>query len=504
MLKSAIVILFLTLPTLVCAEGAITGWVHVAGHVYPVHPVAIDVIDPLTGEKVPGLSTVNREDGTYDITGIPDGDYRVLYDAYGRDWNYIDELAGNVICDNGGCNRAEKGAVIHIEGDTRRLNINLDAGAMVEGRITDTSRRPLEGVTVEFYHKDGTPYCCERLTDENGRWDRPVFFPDSYYVVARYAGPSSYEPQAYRDHPCSGCDVTETGSLMAVNYNNGREGINFELERVEANPHIARRTIDAQKFSGSWFNPDRDGEGFIVQVLERAAPSGEGQAIVVFWFTYSPDGKQAWMVGSGAINEGVAEVAFEITEGPFFGADFDSQQLERQTWGSMRLDFLNCSQAYAQFGGAFGSGQLDLSRLSAIDTLGCADSEGTVATGEAAYSGAWFNPSRDGEGFVVEIVDESQVLAYWFTYDLDGRQMWLLGVGQLNGSLQATIPMQKTSGGRFGDALDPQSVVLEEWGEVTIRFDGCKDASFAWVAPYPYDAGSYELIRLTTLKNTSC
>ena len=44
-------------------------------------------------------------------------------------------------------------------------------------------------------------------------------------------------------------------------------------------------------------------------------------------------------------------------------------------------------------------------------------------------SGSWFLPARDGEGYVIEIIGpslEPEMLAYFYTYDDAGNQMWLL------------------------------------------------------------------------------
>lgn len=51
-----------------------------------------------------------------------------------------------------------------------------------------------------------------------------------------------------------------------------------------------------QRLSGAWYNLERNGEGFIVEVQENGTA-------VVYWFTYQPDepGAQAWMFGVGPI-----------------------------------------------------------------------------------------------------------------------------------------------------------------------------------------------------------
>jgi len=504
MTKTSIAVLCLALSTLARAEGTIDGWVRVHGHQYPVHPVTIRVFEAHTGEELAGLRTENRPDGTYDITGVPDGDYKVHYDAHGEAWLYLDELAGNTDCDNADCNIQELGAVIRIAGDSKTLNTNLMLGVPLGGTVTDDRHTPLQGVTVEFFDEQGEPHCCSRVTDAQGDWSRPVYFPAGYYVVARYDEPSAYRPKVYPNKDCSGCDIVDVGTEIFYPYYTAYFGINAKLVQVEPDPAIAIEDVAPQKYSGSWFNPERDGEGFIVEVLDRPAVDGDGQEVVVFWFTYGPDGKQAWMVGTGSLTGRVADVEFEITSGASFGAGFNAEEVARKHWGGMRLEFLNCSRAHAQYAGEFGSGQLDLNRLSAIEGLDCDDPDGAVVSGNPALSGAWFNPARDGEGFILEFVDDSQLLTYWFTYDSDGSQMWLLGLGEVDAAGQAMLNMQRATGGRFGDQFDPQDVQLEDWGQLSFQFDDCSEASYGWFAAAPYGSGGFDIGRLTVLKDTDC
>jgi hypothetical protein len=64
--------------------------------------------------------------------------------------------------------------------------------------------------------------------------------------------------------------------------------------------------------------------------------------------------------------------------------------------------------------------------------------------------------------------------------------------------------MERALGGRFGDAFDPDSVVLDSWGEVSFEFRDCDQASYRWEAPPPFGSGGFDLARLTALKNISC
>jgi hypothetical protein len=48
-----------------------------------------------------------------------------------------------------------------------------------------------------------------------------------------------------------------------------------------------------------------------------------------------------------------------------------------------------------------------------------------------AYSGVWYTPERNGEGFVIEALPDDRAVVYWFTYTADGsgQQAWMTGDG---------------------------------------------------------------------------
>jgi hypothetical protein len=501
MSKFILAIVLLISSSWACAEGSISGWVRNAGGISPIHPVAVELVDPATGERVPGFRTVNKEDGTYAIAGIPEGNYKILFDAFGEVENFIDEVSGNRPCDDGGCDMTEIGNAVTVGSKAITINTNLTSGTIIAGRVTDSARRPLAGVVIETFDENGDEYCCTQLTDENGEWSKTVSWPNSYYVRTRSDRASGYQAEIWNNTPCDNCDPVATGSRIYMERKHARY-VDFELEKIEISE--TRQSIEAQKISGSWFDPARDGEGFIVEVLDRTGPGGQGQEIVVFWFSYTPEGQQAWMVGTGVLVDGKAEVEFEITRGAHFGADFDPQQVSVESWGSVSFDFINCGRADADFSGTFGSGSLRLIRLTSINGLACEDSETPQSAGNAVYSGAWFNPARNGEGFILEVISERSVLVYWFTYDTDGTQMWLLGLDELDDEGKANIMMERSSGGRFGDDFDPAQITLEQWGELSLDLDACDLGAYAWTADAPYDSGGFELLRLTSLAGLEC
>ena len=44
-----------------------------------------------------------------------------------------------------------------------------------------------------------------------------------------------------------------------------------------------------------------------------------------------------------------------------------------------------------------------------------------------------YDPDHDGEGIILEVLDATTVVVQWFTYDDEGKQFWIQGVGTIDG-----------------------------------------------------------------------
>ncbi|ADE13479.1 CHRD domain containing protein [Nitrosococcus halophilus Nc 4] len=118
-------------------------------------------------------------------------------------------------------------------------------------------------------------------------------------------------------------------------------------------------------FSGSWFNPDRDGEGFIFEATHRDNPT-----LVAYWFTYQPsgdNGEQAWLIGNGPIRLNESTITNTIiTEGAEFGDGFDPSEVNQTPWGTLKFTFTSCTTAIVEYDSViedFGAGTLRIQRL---------------------------------------------------------------------------------------------------------------------------------------------
>jgi len=121
---------------------------------------------------------------------------------------------------------------------------------------------------------------------------------------------------------------------------------------------------------------------------------------------------------------------------------------------------------------------------------------------DSGYSGAWFDPEHEGEGLIVEILENDRALVYWFSYHEDGRQRWLLGTGELRENLLLVDDLMDTHGGRFGPDFDPDDVTLKHRGMLSISFVNCMEA----LLNYSVDdnGGHLALKRLTSVHGHGC
>jgi hypothetical protein len=125
--------------------------------------------------------------------------------------------------------------------------------------------------------------------------------------------------------------------------------------------------FDAAALTGSWFNPDRNGEGFHLQILTN-------HTAVMQWFSFTPEGDKQWMVASdGLISYPDADTAmiefFDVytATGGIFGPDFNPNDVVLKPWGKLQFE-LSCEGgqiSYQAVDPNYGSGAYSLIRLTA-------------------------------------------------------------------------------------------------------------------------------------------
>jgi peptidyl-prolyl cis-trans isomerase A (cyclophilin A) len=136
-------------------------------------------------------------------------------------------------------------------------------------------------------------------------------------------------------------------------------------------PALIRRAVNADGFpimnlhTGAWYDPANSGRGFSVEIGHAAGGEDAGPLLIVYWYDYF-EGRQVWMNGAMPFAYGATEVTLplQITSGGEFGADFDPEAVESDPeFGSLTVRFPACDRGLFSYQTKFGSGELELQRL---------------------------------------------------------------------------------------------------------------------------------------------
>ena len=149
--------------------------------------------------------------------------------------------------------------------------------------------------------------------------------------------------------------------------------------------------------------------------------------------------------------------------------------------------------------------QFTYAALSKASGSGCDGASGPAFNITPGITGSWFDQTRSGEGFNVEIYGptlDPQFLAYFYTYDASGNLMWLSGLAAVNGDT-AIVPMTVTSGTVFGAGFDPGDVITKDWGTITFTFSSC-NAGTAKYDSINFGSGTFDIVRITSVSGSTC
>jgi hypothetical protein len=228
--------------------------------------------------------------------------------------------------------------------------------------------------------------------------------------------------------------------------------------------------VDA-RYSGQWFDPARNGEGIVLEILP-------GAKALLYFFTYPPTGvagQQSWLIAVGDVVDNGIE--FADVELPSLDAN---GQLQGQHWGRIGLTFSGCSTGAMRWDGPPGWGSLEvpLARITALSGLDCG---AALATSPQA-SGAWFDPAHFGSGFTFEQLDASTIAVIWYGFDSGSNPIWLSGVLRQGADLDTYIGLLGQGlGPQFGAGYDPNAFHFGAQGNLTAQFQ-CATSSAAFSA----------------------
>jgi hypothetical protein len=154
------------------------------------------------------------------------------------------------------------------------------------------------------------------------------------------------------------------------------------------------------KPTGQWFDPNRSGEGFFVEILK----TGSTNQISIAMYTFDENGDPLWVVGNVPIGPDDEVVTVEVFafDGPMWGPDFDPMDLNTIPFGTITARFPNCDSALFKIATdpdvGLQGGNYSLVRLTSIEGIECTNPppEPMVTPGTWRGDGVCFNVSADG------------------------------------------------------------------------------------------------------------
>lgn len=250
--------------------------------------------------------------------------------------------------------------------------------------------------------------------------------------------------------------------------------------------------------SANWFNPDRSGEGWSLEILNNETAVG-------YWFTYDEAGNQRWLIGVGNVaGDHIDFPEMLVASGGRFGPDFDPGDVVLETVGSVSMTFTDCNNGFFEFS-LFGQEMsIELARLSRTLTLDCDGTNEDFPDARGQQSGSWFDPTHSGEGFSLQWQTNGTAVVTWFTYTPDGDPYWMLGVGEKSAGVLLFPDVIATRGARFGAEFDAGDLEVFPWGELRMSL-GCATGTADYASLLPeFGSGSFQLTRLTVLRGLNC
>jgi hypothetical protein len=237
---------------------------------------------------------------------------------------------------------------------------------------------------------------------------------------------------------------------------------------IDASPPAAPLMPSSNNaYNGSWYDPSMDGEGYNIVTADAGT--------VIYFYGNDADGKRLWLL-SDVLQETISNgrelrfVMYESTGGVHFDPVPSARGLS--VWGELVITFTDCNSGSAVLSGVDGEKSQNLIKIIGVNGTLCVDN----ASPDGPYSGAWFDPASEGEGFNL-IVTPFGVVIYYYGFDNDGNRLWFIS-DVMAASLQVGQPISsdlfKATTGTFDEPV-ASDVALTKWGSVALEAQNCSN-----------------------------
>nr|WP_225444580.1 M64 family metallopeptidase [Pseudomarimonas arenosa] len=220
-----------------------------------------------------------------------------------------------------------------------------------------------------------------------------------------------------------GVGIFEGGNYSADHYYRsqyntlmkGEHGVYGVWNRALLAEHIAKLIGHAKPRHGLWWDPDRSGHGFDLELVDGS--------LSILWYTYRSDGTPTWYLASA----------------PWVGGQWQADLLRFRNQPTVQSEVIGTlSFLYHDRENGVLAWEIDGEHGSArIEKFRFGDASPTPD-----HTGVWYDPSDPGWGFTFEEQGSTQAVVAYF-YDHLGEATWAIGTGDRQSQ---TIPLLHMTG----------------------------------------------------------
>ena len=101
---------------------------------------------------------------------------------------------------------------------------------------------------------------------------------------------------------------------------------------------------------------------------------------------------------------------------------------------------------------------------------------------------------------MIEVLSDDRAVISWYSYDSQGAQMWMVGIGTIDDGTIHIDEMLVTR--RIG--TNPDAFILDNWGSLDFEFVDCNNATVTYQSTGERGAGSLNATRIFSLSGLEC
>ncbi len=237
----------------------------------------------------------------------------------------------------------------------------------------------------------------------------------------------------------------------------------------------------SRNFQALWWNSPAGSEsGWGLNITHQ------GDTLFATWFTYDTDGSGMWLVVSDArrtANSTYSGTLYRTTGPAFSAVPFNSAQVGVTPVGTATFTFADADNGtFSYVIGAVAQSKAIARQAFSSPVSTCSASPGTGS--RQSYQDLWWrSPAGSESGWGVNITHQGDILfVTWFTYDVDGRGLWLvMSDARLTAPGTYAGALYRTTGPAFNAVpFDSSRVTVTQVGTGTLTFADANTGTFAY------------------------